>query len=360
MEYLVGETLEDVLGRRKQLPPTEAAQLVYQALQGLQHIHEQGLVHRDLKPSNLMLVPPPGANTLGCTVKVLDVGLGRMVDDNADPGLTGEGVLLGTPDYMAPEQARDPRATDIRADIYSLGCVLYHLLAGQPPFPDTNIISQMIRHASETARPLTEINPAIPDGLQQIVNWMMAKTPDGRYPTPARAASALEVFLAAGGPPKSSADDSPEMAPYLTWLEKEDAKVPPSGAAIPVAQVPTQPVVSVPAKPPTGTMPAAPTARPAAKSVKDKHRKKKRPPPPPPAAEASPPKIDVELIALPPPPPPQEPDLFGPPTKRDFLVFFIGVGAAALAWGFGWLLRELFTRLRRPRPEPEPEKEGDT
>lgn len=347
MEYLVGETLEDVLTRRKHLPPAEAAQLIYQALQGLQHIHEQGLVHRDLKPSNLMLVPPPGANTLGCAVKVLDVGLGRMVDDTADPGLTGEGVLLGTPDYMAPEQARDPRATDIRADIYSLGCVLYHLLTGQPPFPDTNIISQMIRHASETPRPLTDLNPAIPDGLQQIVNWMMAKPPDGRYPTPARAAQALEVFLAAGGPPKSNADEGPEMAPYLTWLEKEDAKAPPA------AEPPTQPSVAVPPKPPTGTMPAAPAGKP----IKDKQRKK-RPPPPPPAAEATPPKIDVELIALPPPMPPREPDLFGPPTKRDFLVFFIGVGAAALAWGFGWLMRELFTRLRRPR-EPEPEKEGE-
>ena len=116
-------------------------------------------------------------------------------------------MLLGTPDYMAPEQARDPRAADIRADIYSLGCVLYHLLTGQPPFPDTNIISQMIRHATEPPRPLKEFNPAVPDGLQQIVNWMMAKDPGQRYPTPERAAQALQVFLAAGrravaGPPR--------------------------------------------------------------------------------------------------------------------------------------------------------------
>ena len=99
-----------------------------------------------------------------------------------DEGLTGEGVLLGTPDYMSPEQARDPRAADIRSDIYSLGCVLYHALAGQPPFPDTNIISQMIRHATEPPKPLKEFNPAVPDGLQQIVNWMLAKDPGRPLP----------------------------------------------------------------------------------------------------------------------------------------------------------------------------------
>src|SRR5262249_53294010 len=133
MEYLEGETLEDVLARRKQLPASEGVRLIYQALQGLHHIHEQGLVHRDLKPANLMLVPPPpagGSDTSLCTVKILDIGLGRELWEESaeaqDGGLTSEGVLLGTPDYMAPEQARDPRTTDIRADIYSLGCVLYH------------------------------------------------------------------------------------------------------------------------------------------------------------------------------------------------------------------------------------------
>ena len=191
MEYLEGETLEDVLLRRKKLPPTEAVRLVFQALQGLQHIHTQGLVHRDLKPANLMLVGSAADSSLRATVKLLDIGLGRVMFEEAgerDEGLTGEGVLLGTPDYMAPEQARDPRAADIRSDIYSMGCVLYHALTGQPPFPDTNIISQMIRHATEPPRPLKEFNPAIPDGLQPIVNWMLAKDPAGRYPTPERAA----------------------------------------------------------------------------------------------------------------------------------------------------------------------------
>src|SRR5262249_16618616 len=131
MELLEGETLEEVLARRPKMPPAEAVRLAYQVLQGLQHIHEQGLVHRDLKPSNLILVPhPPGDSTARCALRILDIGLGRALFEEGAGGdleVTAEGVVLGTPDYMAPEQARDPRAADIRADVYSVGCVLYHL-----------------------------------------------------------------------------------------------------------------------------------------------------------------------------------------------------------------------------------------
>ncbi len=227
MECLEGETLDDVLQRRKKLPPPEAVRVVSQALLGLQHLHEQGVVHRDLKPANLMIVPAgtpgPADTTLRSTVKILDMSLARALsDDSIDEGepsqLTSEGTLLGTPDYMAPEQARDAHAVDIRADIYSLGCVLYHLLAGQAPFPDSNIISQMIRHASEAPRPLKEFNPAVPDGLQQIVSWMMAKEPAQRYPTPERAAQALQVFLAAEAAPSGNPEADARMSSFLSWL----------------------------------------------------------------------------------------------------------------------------------------------
>ncbi len=177
-----------------------------------------------------MLVGSSPESTLRATVKILDIGLGRTLFEEGagepgDLGLTAEGVLLGTPDYMSPEQARDPRHSDIRADIYSLGCVLYHLLAGQPPFPDTNIISQMIRHATETARPLKELNPAVPDGLQQIVNWMMAKEPAQRYPTPERAAQALQVFLAAGSAAVGRSGSGPAYAaiPDLAGSGEQEA-----------------------------------------------------------------------------------------------------------------------------------------
>lgn len=244
MEYLEGETLEDALHRRRRLPPGEAVRVVYQVLQGLQHIHEQGMVHRDLKPSNLMLVPGRVQGqvdtTLHSTVKILDIGLGRaFFDENAqvpsdDPQLTGEGVLLGTPDYLAPEQARNARAVDIRADIYSMGCVLYHCLAGHPPFPDTNIINQMIRHAQEAPKPLKELNPEVPDSLQMVVNYMLAKDANQRYPTPAQAAQALQPFLAGGAELPRAVEPDASMTQYLTWLENNSGG--PHSAALPVAR----------------------------------------------------------------------------------------------------------------------------
>src|SRR5262249_28170967 len=246
MEYLEGETLDEVLRRRGKLPPPEAVRLIHQAMSGLQHIPSQGMVHRDLKPANLMLVPPPPQGphetTQRCGVKILDIGLGRaMFEDvpadkkSSNPGLTTEGVLLGTPDYMAPEQARDARSADIRADIYSLGCVLYHALAGQPPFPDTNVINQMIRHATEPPRPVAELNPAVPEGLQQILNSMLAKDPSPPHPTPDRAAQALQVFLVAVADPPPE-EPEPSLRSYLTWLETEgNGKARPTGTAEPAA-----------------------------------------------------------------------------------------------------------------------------
>jgi eukaryotic-like serine/threonine-protein kinase len=231
MEYLEGEPLDEVLQRRGRFPPAEAARILYQALMGLQHIHEQWLVHRDLKPSNLMLVPAPiQGDTSKCTVKILDIGLGRNIFDDGHAGkeedarLTTTGAILGTPDYMSPEQARDARAVDIRSDIYSLGCVLYHLIAGQTVFPDTNIISQMIRHATEEPKPLKDFNSSVPDGLQQIMNWMIAKDPAKRYPTPERAAQALQVYLAAGAEVIVRPEPTPQLRNYLTWLEKGEKK----------------------------------------------------------------------------------------------------------------------------------------
>ncbi len=275
MEYLEGETLEDVLHRRGKMPPGEAVRLVYQALQGLDHIHAQGLVHRDLKPSNMMLIGSDSDSTMHATLKLLDIGLGRTMFDETggDENLTTEGVLLGTPDYMSPEQARDPRTIDIRSDIYSLGCVLYHLLSGQPPFPDTNIISQMIRHATETPKPLKAFNPVVPDGLQQIVNWMMAKDPAQRYPTPERAAQALQVFLVAGNEQLAAPEADPHMKPYLSWLEEDSSK---RSAAAVASPMPAP-------KPPSGNIPLVQPSKSATKTRppteehahRSKHAKKK-------------------------------------------------------------------------------------
>jgi eukaryotic-like serine/threonine-protein kinase len=251
MEHLEGETLEDLLRRRRVLRPEEAVQLAYQTLLGLQHIHEQGMVHRDIKPANLFLVSPTA-------IKILDIGLARefFEDTPADArdglDLTTEGMLLGTPDYLAPDQARDPRRSDIRADIYSVGCVLYHMLVGQPPFPDQSLLRQIVRHATEAPKPLRAHNPAIPDGLEQIVAWMMAKLPEDRYTTPSRAAQALDVFLLACEPATDM--ELPPMREFLSWLEREKITPPAELPAAPRWEVvkQAQPVPVAQLAPPAG------------------------------------------------------------------------------------------------------------
>src|SRR5437660_1208590 len=127
MEYLEGDPLDEVLARRGKLPPAEAVRLAHQVLMGLDEMHEKGMIHRDVKPGNLMVLGGTPDSTTTATVKVMDVGTGKAdFDEGPTSELTNEGDLLGTPEYMAPEQARDPRSADIRSDLYSVGCVLYH------------------------------------------------------------------------------------------------------------------------------------------------------------------------------------------------------------------------------------------
>src|SRR5262249_52862320 len=131
MEYVPGTDLAKVVKRRGPLPAEEACSYIRQAALGLQHVFERGLVHRDIKPSNLLL-------TSAGVVKILDLGLARLNptgDDDLSTALTHDGAVMGTPDYMAPEQIQDTHQVDIRADLYSLGATLYYLLTGKPPFP---------------------------------------------------------------------------------------------------------------------------------------------------------------------------------------------------------------------------------
>jgi eukaryotic-like serine/threonine-protein kinase len=335
MEYLDGETLEDALRRRGSLPPAEAVWLIHQALQGLQHIHERGMIHRDLKPGNLMLVGGSPASTHAATVKVMDIGLGKALFDEGEAAategkfeLTNEGSLLGTLDYMAPEQARSVQTADIRSDVYSLGCTLYHALAGQVPFPDTSIIRLLMRHAREAPRPLSQLNPAVPDGLRQIVDWMMAKNPAKRYPTPERAAQALQVYLAAGEEPP--AQPEPKMRVYLEWLDSQSGEVIPKKPANAIDVVPVagaEPEVSSEAAPAT-----------AKSKVGPRNTRRKRPE----AAMAREVEEDEEARA---------PGLL---KRRDFLMFALGgialVVGGLLVAGFGYAVHQLL----RPKTDPEP------
>jgi serine/threonine protein kinase len=186
-------------------------------------------VHRDLTPGNLMLVGAAADDTLGATVKILDIGMGRELfeegaEGDPDFALTNEGDMLGTPLYMAPEQAGDPHGVDIRADLYGLGCVFYHALAGQPPFNEKNKVRLLVRHATETPQPLADFVRDVPNGLQRIVDRLLAKEPARRFPTPREAVDALAPFVVKPIP-GDAVPDRPELRAYLGWLEGQTAVV---------------------------------------------------------------------------------------------------------------------------------------
>lgn len=193
MEYVEGLDLGRLARRVSPLDVADACELARQAAIGLQYVHEHGLVHRDIKPSNLMVTPQG-------QVKVLDLGLARFhAEQPAEDDMTGVGQAMGTADYMAPEQTSDSRTVDIRADIYSLGCTLYKLLAGRAPFSGPRhkgTFEKMTAHVQETPPPVSEFNPAVPKGLVAVVDRMLAKDPESRYATPGEVAQSLATFCA--------------------------------------------------------------------------------------------------------------------------------------------------------------------
>jgi serine/threonine-protein kinase len=191
LEYVDGVDLANLIEQRGQLPIAHACHYIMQAATGLQHAHERGLVHRDLKPHNLLL------SRADSVVKILDMGLARLVIDEAQTqpsGLTRDGAFMGTPDYIAPEQAMDARRSDIRADIYSLGCTLYYLLAGHPPFPEGTAMQKVVWHQQAEPPALSTLRRYIPPGLEEVIRRLMAKKPEDRPKTPAEAAALLLPF----------------------------------------------------------------------------------------------------------------------------------------------------------------------
>jgi serine/threonine protein kinase len=214
MELVAGTDLAHLVAERGPLPIGEGCEYIRQAALGLNCAHEQGMVHRDVKPHNLMRTPEG-------LIKVLDFGLARFVSEQptdqpsgAQPGrtdrsqLTGVGMFMGTADYMAPEQASDPRKADIRADIYSLSCTLYHLLTGQVPFPGGSVTDKVVKHALAQPIALSQLRPDVPAALEAVVAKMMARSPDRRYQTPAEVAAALAPFAQAG-----TAEKTPRVPP---------------------------------------------------------------------------------------------------------------------------------------------------
>jgi serine/threonine protein kinase len=233
MEYVEGEDLAALVKSRGPLPVPHACYYVQQAALGLQHAFEKKMVHRDIKPQNLMLAREGRKHV----VKVLDFGLAKVKSEKADDtGLTGEGKMLGTPDYIAPEQTLDAARADIRADVYSLGCTLYYLLTGAAPFKGRSLYEVLQAHHSLEARPLNLARPEVPEELAAVVRKMMAKEPARRYQTPAEVAQALSVFARQGAKgaaaPKSppelsvgapSAKPDPPVAPAAEGAERQGA-----------------------------------------------------------------------------------------------------------------------------------------
>ncbi len=188
LEYVEGRDLGRLVREQGPLPVPQACEYARQAALGLQHAHEQGVVHRDVKPSNLLLDERKGL------VKVSDFGLGRLcaARPERDDGLTRQGIVLGTADYVAPEQIAESQTVDGRADLYSLGCALYYLLTGRPPFPGGSALQKLLNHAVSQPQPLQELRPGLPAAVVSLVNRLLAKRPDERYQSPAELAQALE------------------------------------------------------------------------------------------------------------------------------------------------------------------------
>jgi eukaryotic-like serine/threonine-protein kinase len=192
MELIDGSSLEDLVENSGPLPFADAAELIRQAALGLGHAHSAGMVHRDIKPANL-LVDHQG------TVKILDLGLVRSLphENENEAGLTRlhDESVLGTVDYLSPEQAIDSHNVDIRSDIYSLGCTLYFLLSGGPPFPTGTLAERLMAHQTRSPTPLVVQRPNLPQALGQIVSTMLAKRPQDRYQSPEEVADVLGDWL---------------------------------------------------------------------------------------------------------------------------------------------------------------------
>src|SRR5262245_11686955 len=181
MELVDGPDLAQLVREKGPLPVWQACEYIRQAALGLQHAHDAGLVHRDIKPSNL-LVAPPASNDPGRgpgTVKILDLGLARL-EEAAYAGqrnMTQAGQVLGTPDYLAPEQAIDAHKVDGRADVYSLGCTLYFLLTGRPPFGSESLAETLLKHQTRGLRPVRRQRDDVPPALDEVLQRMVAKSP---------------------------------------------------------------------------------------------------------------------------------------------------------------------------------------
>jgi serine/threonine protein kinase len=215
LEFIEGTDVLDMIRKRGPFPIKRSIDIVRQVTEALQHAFEKQIVHRDIKPSNL-LIKKDGS------VKLADLGLARSIDDTLDTAITRAGTTVGTVDYMSPEQARNSKATDIRSDIYSLGCTWYHMLTGVPPFGEGSMTNKLQAHAISPPPDPRDRNDRVPEGVVAVIHRMMAKKPQDRYQTPAELLEDLKNpvlsrggldadVLAALAGPKAASDESVDV-----------------------------------------------------------------------------------------------------------------------------------------------------
>ena len=207
MEYVDGSSLLDIIKKTGPMDIRRATNYIWQAVQGLDHAYRVGVIHRDIKPGNI-LVDRYGVS------KILDMGLARFYH-NDDDMLTlkyDEKSVLGTADYVAPEQTLNSHEVDVRADLYSLGATFYFLLAGHPPFPDGTIAQKLISHQTKEPTPIRQLRPEVPEGLAAVLAKMLAKSIEDRYQNPEEVYSAMMPFVDTVLPPPPE-EEMPQLSP---------------------------------------------------------------------------------------------------------------------------------------------------
>lgn len=220
MQYVEGVDLFEQVDQNGPLDPATAAYYIQQAAEGLHHAHQRGLIHRDVKPANLM-VDKEGA------VRLMDLGLAQMSFHQTNLTEEQKGAVLGTADYLAPEQALDSHNIDARADQYSLGCTFYYLLTGTPPFPTGTIAQRLVAHQVETPRAIEEFRTDVPASLLHIINKLMSKKPEQRYESCEEVAEVLAAWIEQQGDAANAAISQASsllMIPDFSdaWEFKED------------------------------------------------------------------------------------------------------------------------------------------
>jgi serine/threonine-protein kinase len=200
MEFVDGPNLQDFVKEHGPLPINQACDYVRQTAIGLHHAHDMGMVHRDIKPANLLVQKMNSkATTNTANLKILDFGLARLTGSENESGTHESSIettntVMGTPDFLSPEQARNLRSVDGRSDLYSLGCTFYVLLTGEVPFPGGTTMEKLVRQSTEAPRPIQSLRPDIPNEVAAIVHKLLEKKPEDRFQSGAELAAALAQF----------------------------------------------------------------------------------------------------------------------------------------------------------------------